>query len=212
MSANNLLENKGLRMFLKYFAAIVGLAGIVIAFLISFDVLTFDFLEGTTQTFLASLAAAIVGVILVFFAFSKELDQIFLKAEETKFSLSKNEDAAQISVDNIIWFVFAIALLTVKVLLDMNILILPEILGTHTDLIINIILVILIIFCFIQAFWQIIKPALKEMRKVTWTTAKIMKEHSIKVFTFVIFMSLLFLALDQGLTGLKDWFYNNIAL
>jgi preprotein translocase SecE subunit len=54
-----------------------------------------------------------------------------------------------------------------------------------------------------------IKPSLNEMKKVTWPTGKTLALNSSRVFTFLIFLMLVFYLYSAVLNPLFKWIYGN---
>ena len=57
----------------------------------------------------------------------------------------------------------------------------------------------------VYAVLPFLSPSFKEMRKVSWPTRKTMINHSSRVFGFIIFLGLVFLAYDSIFTPLFRW-------
>lgn len=49
---------------------------------------------------------------------------------------------------------------------------------------------------FLMAIWPFFVPSFSEMKKVSWPNKKTIANHSMRVFGFLIFLSLMFLAYD----------------
>ncbi len=69
-------------------------------------------------------------------------------------------------------------------------------------LIFSIVVVIVGFFAFGFAVWPFVKPSVQEMNKVSWPTGKIIKNHTLRVFGFIIFIALAFVVYDLALLPL----------
>lgn len=58
---------------------------------------------------------------------------------------------------------------------------------------------------FIMSIWAFFVPSFAEMKKVTWPKRQTIINHSARVFGFIIFLSLFFVAIDLGLKPLFKW-------
>jgi len=49
------------------------------------------------------------------------------------------------------------------------------------------------------------KPSVKEMKRVTWPNGSIIKNHSLRVFGFILFLMAVFVLYNAGLTPFFEW-------
>lgn len=49
------------------------------------------------------------------------------------------------------------------------------------------------------------KPSFKEMKRVTWPNATVIKNHSGRVFGFILFLMAVFIVYNAGLTPFFEW-------
>jgi len=59
-----------------------------------------------------------------------------------------------------------------------------------------------------MAIWPFFVPSISEMRKVTWPNRKTILNHTGRVFGFIIFLAVFFVALDYPLRELFAWLYS----
>ena len=58
---------------------------------------------------------------------------------------------------------------------------------------------------FLMAVWPFFVPSFSEMKKVSWPNKKTIANHSARVFGFIIFLSIMFLAYDALFAPLFDY-------
>ena len=58
---------------------------------------------------------------------------------------------------------------------------------------------------FFVSIWPFFTPSFSEMKKVTWPNGATIRNHSARVFGFIIFLALLFLLFDTALRPLFSW-------
>lgn len=189
---------------LKVVLAIIGAAGIVFGILILVNVFEFEWkFLGTNTMSIISLVSSLVGITALFIAFNREIDSLFDKAENKKMNVGDS----QISAANIIWGIVGIILLIFTImLLKGDYTVTANIFGRYTGLILKIGLVIVTIASFLFAFWDFIEPSLKETKKITWPNNEQMKDFSVRVFSFIIALSLYFFLVDVIINLIKDGF------
>lgn len=164
---------------------------------------------GSTQEFYTTLTSALLAVITLFFAFSPAIDRFFNVIERKEIRLSEEKEG--ISLEFIFFFSIAIVLTVIGIMLGLGKLVVEAelpLLGRFTEPFIVGSIIILAIVSLSVAFNETIKASWKEMKRVTWPKAKEMSEYAAQVFTFVIFLSLLFfvfdLVIEFGLEGLRN--------
>lgn len=189
---------------LKIILTVIGLVGIVFGILILVNVFKFEwtFLGDNTMAII-SLISSLVGITSLFIAYNKEIDSLFDKAESKKLSFGDTK----ISAANIIWGVVGIILLVFTIMLlrgDYTVRV--DIFGNYTELILKIGLVLVTIASFLFAFWDFIIPAVKETKKISWPNGEQMKDFSIRVFSFIIVLSVYFFLLDEIIKFVKNGF------
>lgn len=190
----------------KYISGILGILGVIIAILTITKAVNWIIIEytipvqyGASEQLVLSLASSVIGIFFLFIAFSNQIDKFFgfLGSHEVK--TDKNKESSGISFESIFFFVIAIILLVLAIMLSINFLTLRTelpLLGGATRTVLIISLVILTLLALFTAFNNIIMQSINEMKKVQWPSNKNMIDYSKKVFSFIIFFSLFFLALD----------------
>lgn len=63
-------------------------------------------------------------------------------------------------------------------------------------LVFEIFVIVLGAIAFLMAIYPFFLPSVSEMKKVSWPTPKVIANHSARVFGFIIFLSLVFMAYD----------------
>lgn len=189
----------GLLGFISILFTILLLTGAVEWFIIAADIKGGGAIVQNKLTY--ALVSSILGVLLLFIAFSKQIDSFFnfLETKEVK----TDKKAKGISVESIFFLVIGIILIVLVNLLAIGTLQLKQnipILGNATKTVLIIALIILSISAIVTAFHGTIIKSIKEMKKVQWPNKKEMVEYSKQVFTFIIFFSIFFFALDLFLT------------
>lgn len=189
----------GLLGFISILFTILLLTGAVEWFIIAADIKGSGAIVQNKLTY--ALVSSILGVLLLFIAFSKQIDSFFnfLETKEVK----TDKKAKGISVESIFFLVIGIILIVLVNLLAIGTLQLKQnipILGNATKTVLIIALIILSISAIVTAFHGTIIKSIKEMKKVQWPNKKEMVEYSKQVFTFIIFFSIFFFALDLFLT------------
>jgi preprotein translocase SecE subunit len=215
MQNRNEKKEKSLNI-IKYVLGIVGVICILLAVLTVTDniegLLTRIRYTGTYDDrtkLVFSLTTSILGILLLFVAFSRQIDRFFGVIEKKELKLSKSEDEDGLSIELIFFLIIAIVLIVIAVLLGIGYLTIRTqlpILGKFTETFLIGSLVVLALLALFTAFNEIIGQSIKEMKKVHWPTSKQMTHYSIQVFTFILFFSFLFYGLDlivtNGLAGL----------
>jgi preprotein translocase SecE subunit len=202
---------------MKYILGTLGILSIVIAILtvsnVMYDILPKVGYKGTfgdKQKVIISLSSSILGILLLFIAFSKQIDRFFNVLERKELKLSRDEAKSGLSIEMLFFLTIAGILTILAVLLGIDKLGVETelpLIGKYSETFILVSLIVLAIISIIVAFNEIISRSVKEMKKVHWPTGKQMSQYSAQVFSFVIFFSLLFLAFDflvgNGLAGLE---------
>lgn len=188
-----------MKLTLKIGLSLLALASIVAGLFISIEfLLTFDWeFFGNNTMEIVSMLLILAGVLLLFVLYSKNIDEFFVKTDNKKINLF----GSKISVSSIIWFIVSIGLLVLTVMLLMGVFVVEvDLLGKYTGTILKFGLVIITLSSFVFSFNDIIKPALTEIKKISWPNSKEMVDYSKRVFSFIIYFALFFL--------LADLFYN----
>jgi preprotein translocase subunit SecE len=201
---------------LKYVAGLLGFIGILLAIFVVTGAFDWFIIEAnikgigtlTSQNKLViSLVSSILGIFLLFIAFSKQIDKFFTFLETHKVGKDKNEAAKGVTIETIFFIIIALVLIVIVNLLAIGTLVLRTnlpLLGKATKTVLIISLIILAILSIITAFHRTISRAVKEMKKVHWPTGKEMVEYSKRVFSFIIFFSIFFFALDLVFTNVPS--------
>ena len=75
--------------------------------------------------------------------------------------------------------------------------------GTDTGILIFSYFILLMgILALVVALWPFFKPSLKEMKRVTWPNGTTIKNHSLRVFGFILFLMIMFVLFDIALRPL----------
>jgi preprotein translocase subunit SecE len=69
----------------------------------------------------------------------------------------------------------------------------------------SIFILVIGVVSFFVAIWPFFQPSFAEMKKVSWPNGKTIRNHSARVFGFIILLGLLFVIYDFGLQPLFDW-------
>lgn len=149
--------------------------------------------------FLTTLISSIVGVLLLFFAFSPAIDRFFNVIERKEIKVTGDESKSGVSLDFLFFISIAIVLTIIAVLLGVGYLVVEvelPLIGKHTKTFILSSISILAVVSTAVAFNDTLRASLKEMKRVSWPKAKQMSEYSAQVFAFIIFFALLFFAFD----------------
>lgn len=149
--------------------------------------------------FLTTLVSSILGVLLLFFAFSPAIDRFFNVIERKEIKLTGDESKSGVSLEFLFFISIAIVLTIIAILLGMGYLVVEvelPLLGKFTELFIRVSISILAVISTAVAFSDTLRASLKEMKKVSWPKAKEMSEYSAQVFVFIIFFALLFFVYD----------------
>lgn len=216
-------DNDKLIGVIKYICGLIGFLAILFTIFIVTGVVDWFIIEAdikggalTSQgKLIYALVSSILGILLIFIAFSKQIDSFFKFLETHKVKTDKKEETKGITVESIFFLLIAIILIVLVNLLAIGTLQVKEelpILGKSTQTVLIISLVVLAIFSIITAFHKTVSQSIKEMKKVHWPKGKEMKEYSKQVFTFIIFFSLLFFALDLFLSHIPGKIANWLNL
>ena len=77
--------------------------------------------------------------------------------------------------------------------------------GTDTGIIIFSWFILLMgVGALVLGLYPYFKPSVKEMRRVTWPNGNVIKNHSLRVFGFILFLMLVFILYETGLNPLFD--------
>ncbi len=203
---------------IKYVAGLLGFLGILLTIFTITDVVEWYLFKieytgaYTEQTkLILSLTSSILGIFFLFIAFSKQIDKFFTFLENRTIKTDKSKDTRGISIESIFFLFIAIILIVLAILLGIGSLVLKTdlpLLGGATKTVLIIALVFLGILAIITAFSRVIYQSVKEMNKVHWPTGKDMIEYSKRVFSFIIFFSIFFFALDLLLANAPGWISN----
>jgi preprotein translocase subunit SecE len=187
----------------KYFLGLLGFIGIILAVLTATNLLD-DVLVNLDKPRLSgnekltiSLISSIVGIFLLFIAFTRQIDKFFQVLENTE--LKKKSNRKGLTAETLFFSVVAVILVVLALMLATNFLELKAnlpLIGGATRIFLIAALVVLALLAIFTAFNETIIQSVKEMKKVTWPTGKQMLDYSIKVFSFIVFFSVLFLLLD----------------
>jgi len=146
-----------------------------------------------------ALTSAITAILFLFISFSRYIDKFFLYLEKTE--VRKKRDDKGITLESIFFLFIAVLLISFAIMLAMELLTVRTdifaFLGESTVTVLIVLLVLLSLLAVFTAFNSIIMSAIKELKKVTWPTLKQMLDYSVKVFSFIFFFSILFIALDE---------------
>jgi len=78
--------------------------------------------------------------------------------------------------------------------------------GTQTGItIFSIFILVVGVASFFVAIWPFFKPSLSEMKKVTWPNGKTIRNHSARVFGFILFLAMMFVLFDLAVKPLFFW-------
>ena len=78
--------------------------------------------------------------------------------------------------------------------------------GTDTGILVfSIFITVVGAVSFFVAVWPFFTPSIREMKKVTWPNGTTIKNHSLRVFGFILFLALMFVIYDLGLKPLFFW-------
>lgn len=78
--------------------------------------------------------------------------------------------------------------------------------GTDTGILIfSIFIVVVGTVSFFVAIWPFFTPSFSEMKKVTWPNSSIIRNHSARVFGFILFLAGMFVVYDAVLAPLFKW-------
>jgi preprotein translocase SecE subunit len=78
--------------------------------------------------------------------------------------------------------------------------------GTDTGILIfSIFITVVGAVAIIVALWPFFKPSVAEMKKVTWPNGVTIRNHSARVFGFILFVAAFFILYDLGLQPLIEW-------
>lgn len=78
--------------------------------------------------------------------------------------------------------------------------------GSDTGILIfSIFIVIVGTVSFFVAIWPFFTPSFAEMKKVTWPNGTIIRNHSARVFGFILFLAMMFVVFDLALKPLFFW-------
>lgn len=206
-------ESKQNKIFgtIRYIAGVLGVLSVLFAILTATGVVGWFLIDVIQYTkpyteetkFVQSLTSGILGVFFLFIAFSPQIDKFFTYLETHRVKTDRKADTPGVSIESIFFAVIAIGLITLALLLGTGTLVLRTdlpFLGSATKTVLIVLLVVLAIFSLLTAFNRIISQSIKEMKKVHWPTGSEMIDYSKKVFTFIIFFSIFFFALDLLLT------------
>lgn len=79
--------------------------------------------------------------------------------------------------------------------------------GTDTGILIfSIFILIMGVGALGLGLYPYFKPSFKEMRKVTWPSGSVIRNHSLRVFGFILFLVAAFIIFGAALNPLFDWF------
>ncbi len=207
---------------IKYVSGLLGFLGIIIAILtvtggVEWFLFKVNYLGVYTDKtkLILSLSSSILGIFFLFVAFSKQIDKFFGFLEtHTVTKPDKEEETKGITIELIFFLFIGIVLILLAILLGIGSLVLRTnlpLLGTATEKVLIGALIVLAILAIITAFNRTISQSLKEMKKVHWPSSKDMVDYSKRVFSFIVFFSLFFFALDLILTytpGLINKIFN----
>ncbi len=77
--------------------------------------------------------------------------------------------------------------------------------GTDTGIIIFSWFILLMgVGALVLGLYPYFKPSVKEMKRVTWPNGTVIKNHSLRVFGFILFLMLVFILYETGLNPLFD--------
>ena len=77
--------------------------------------------------------------------------------------------------------------------------------GTDTGIIIFSWFILLMgVGALVLGLYPYFKPSVKEMKRVTWPNGNVIKNHSLRVFGFILFLMLVFILYETGLNPLFD--------
>lgn len=210
-------QREKVKGIVKYVLGLLGFIGILIAILTvtnSLDTillkLGYPRLNGT-QILITSLTSSIIGILLLFIALSNQIDKFFQVLETSEVKLNKKSSRRGVTAEALFFSIIAVTLLVLAIMLLTNFLTLKAnlpILGNYTRIFLIVALVLLSLLALFTAFNETIIQSVKEMKKVTWPTGKQMLDYSIKVFSFIIFFSVLFVLLDIPTAKLIDLILN----
>ena len=78
--------------------------------------------------------------------------------------------------------------------------------GSDTGIMIfSIFILVMGVGALILGLYPYFKPSFKEMKRVTWPNGTVIKNHSLRVFGFILFLMAVFVLYNAGLTPLFDW-------
>lgn len=159
-----------------------------------------------TNKLTLSLTSSILSILFLFIAFANQIDKFFSFIEEKEIKVGKNKETKGVTLESIFFLIIAIVLMYFALTLGLGKLPIGELplLKGATDVVIISALVILSLAAIFTAFNSFILQSLKEMNKVQWPTGAQMADYSVKVFTFIIFFTLLFLLFDVAIVGVPQ--------
>jgi len=78
--------------------------------------------------------------------------------------------------------------------------------GTDTGILIfSIFITVVGAVAILVALWPFYNPSFAEMKKVTWPTGIIIRNHTARVFGFILILAAFFMLYDLGLQPLIEW-------
>jgi preprotein translocase SecE subunit len=78
--------------------------------------------------------------------------------------------------------------------------------GTDTGILIFSIFILVVgVVALVIGLWPYFQPSFKEMKRVSWPNGATIKNHSARVYGFILFLILVFVLFETGLTPLFDW-------
>jgi len=78
--------------------------------------------------------------------------------------------------------------------------------GSDTGILIfSIFIVVVGVVSFFVAIWPFFVPSFAEMKKVTWPSGTTLKNHSARVYGFILFLAMMFVIFDLALKPLFFW-------
>jgi preprotein translocase subunit SecE len=84
--------------------------------------------------------------------------------------------------------------------------------GTDTGILIfSIFITVVGVVAFFVAIWPFFQPSIAEMKKVTWPNGSTIRNHSLRVFGFILFLAGMFIVYDAGLKPLFGWLLENFG-
>ena len=155
---------------INYIFGLLGFLGVILAILTVTNVvewylvlINYSGKFGPQNKLILSLTSSILGIFFLFIAFSKQIDKFFNFLETHSIKSKKSEDSKGITIESIFFFVIALILVTLAIMLGIGFLTLKTaILGPATDKILIGLLVLLSIVALITSFNNIISQSLKK--------------------------------------------------